>query len=113
MGKRTTGEREVRQWRRWTEERAREALEELEASGESAVSFAERRGISAQRIAYWKKRLAGPLKTKFVAVALPSASRGLMEICVGSIVIRVREELDVDHVARLIEAMVRQMGGSC
>ncbi len=113
MGKRTTGEREVRQWRRWTEERAREALGELEASGESAVSFAERKGVSAQRIAYWKRRLAGPSKTEFVAVALPSASRGLMEICAGSIVIRVREELDVDHVARLVEAMARRMGGSC
>ena len=84
MGKRTTGEREVRQWRRWTEERAREALEELEASGESAVSFAERKGVSAQRIAYWKRRLAGPSKTEFVAVALPSASRGLMEIRVAT-----------------------------
>lgn len=113
MGKRTTGQGEVRQWRQWTEERARESLEELAASGESAASFAQRKGVSAQRIGYWKKRLAGPSTTEFVAVALPSASRGLMEICAGGIVIRVREELDVDHVARLVEAMVRRMGGSC
>jgi transposase len=105
MGKR----REVvRQWRQWTEEQARRALEELAASGESVAGFARRKGITPQRIAYWRKRLPGPAKTEFVAVTLPAASARWIEISAGGVVVRVAEDLDVDHVAQLAEAIGRR-----
>jgi transposase-like protein len=113
MGKRTTEGNGVLQWRRWAEEQAREALEELASSGESAAGFARRKGLSPQRIAYWRKRLGSPAKAEFVAVALPAASRASIEISAGGVVVRVREELDVDHVARLVDALARRMGGAC
>jgi hypothetical protein len=46
-----------RQWEVWGEPEAREALSELADSGEIA-EFACRRGVSARRIYYWKKRIA-------------------------------------------------------
>jgi hypothetical protein len=101
-------------WRRWGEHEAREALEELASSGESAASFARRRGISTQRLAYWKKRLAAGTAPRFVAVALsPAPSPAWIEIAAGGMVVRVREHLDVDHVARLVEAIGRRVSGAC
>jgi transposase-like protein len=85
--------------RRWTERHAREALAELESTGESTSSFARRKGISAQRIARWRRRLDQAGKTEFVAVALPAAQSRWIEIRAGDVVVRVREELDADHVA--------------
>ena len=103
----------VRHWQQWTEAQARRALEELAASGESAASFARRRGGSSRRLAYWRKRLAAPAKTEFVAVALSTVSAAAIEIAAGGVVVRVREDLDVDHVARLVEAIGRRAGGAC
>jgi transposase-like protein len=100
----------VRRWRQWSEEQARRALEELAASGERASVYARRKGVSPQRIAYWRKRLAGSAKTEFVAVALPTLSSATIEIAVAGVVVRVREDLDVDHVARLVEAIGRRAG---
>jgi hypothetical protein len=109
----TTERRGVGQGRQWTEEQARETLEDLAESGESAAVFARRKGLSPRRIAYWKKRIGSRARTEFVAVALPEAPRASIEIGAGSIVIRVREDLDVEHVARLVEAIGRRRGGAC
>jgi transposase-like protein len=98
-------------WRQWSESEAREALAELASSGESAASFARRRGISTQRLAYWKKRLASGTAPKFVAVALaPATSPRWIEISAGGVVVRVPEPLDEDRVARLVEAIRRRLG---
>jgi len=113
MGKRTAARAGVRRWRQWSEEQARGALEELAASGESTAGFARRKGISTQRLAYWKKRLAEPAKPEFVAVALPAAVAASIEIAAGGVVVRVREDLDVEHVAWLVEAIGRRVGGAC
>lgn len=99
---------------RWTEQQARHALAELATSGESAASFARRKSISTQRLAYWRKRLARPETTEFVAVELPGT--GLtrrIEIAAAGVVVRVREDLAVDHVAQLVEAIGRRVGGTC
>jgi transposase-like protein len=115
MGGRTKalggGERRVH---RWTEEEARGALAEFAASGESAAGFARRRGISSQRLAYWSKRLAARGTTAFVAVALPAArAAAVIEIAAAGVVVRVREGLDAEHVARLVEAIGRRVSGAC
>jgi hypothetical protein len=102
---------------RWTEEAARSALEELARSGESAAEFARSRGFSAQRIRYWQKRLGeSPAVPAFVPVRWPVAARAAVvtptiEIISGGITLRVREELDVEHVARLVEALANRARG--
>jgi hypothetical protein len=111
MGGTTAGV--VRRWRQWTASEARAALAELKATGESAGSFARRKGISTRRVEYWKKRLRSAGETEFVPVALPAVSPARIEIAAGVVVVRVREELDVEHVARLIEAIGRRMGRAC
>jgi transposase-like protein len=102
-----------RRWQRWTEDEARSALHDLAESGVSAAKFAESHGFCAQRFAYWRKRLrrAGP--TTFVAVRLqPTAStltgREYIEISADGMSIRVREDLDVKHVVRLVDALARR-----
>jgi hypothetical protein len=95
---------------RWTEREARAALAEIAGSGESELAFARRRGISRQRLRYWRERLEGVVrKPAFVAVAMPLAARAgaTIEIGMGEITVRVREDLDVAHVARLVVALSR------
>lgn len=104
----------TRRWRQWTEDEARGALEELAQTGESAAEFARRRGVSTQRLAYWRKRLVASAKPRFVAVALPgTGSPASIEIASSGVVVRVREDLDVDHIAQLVEAIGRRTGGAC
>ena len=102
-------------WQRWGVREAREALAELAESGESTAAFARRKGVSTQRVAYWKKRLGIAQRPAFVAVAIPSPSSGqsdsaqsdTIEIAVDGIVVRLREDVDPDRVARLVEALRR------
>ena len=100
-----------RSWRQWTEQEARAALAELAGSGESPADFARRRGISTQRIVYWKKRLRETTAPVFVAVPLPPATRDQIEIALDGITLRVREDLDVEHLADIIGALVRRGRG--
>lgn len=46
---------------RWDEDEARRALDECERSGKSVHAFASEHGITAQRLYYWRKRLADPV----------------------------------------------------
>lgn len=45
--------------RRWTEEDARRVLAEWEASGQTLAAFARAAGLVPQRVAWWRRRLAG------------------------------------------------------
>lgn len=93
---------------RWTETEARVALEELARSGESEVAFAQQRGYSNQRLRYWKKQLGISTKPAFVAVAMPAARPPLkIEIRLGAVSVCVREDLDVEHLARIVDALAR------
>lgn len=91
-------------------------LEELARTGESEASFCRRRGIGRQRIQYWRERLAtrkpGPA---FVPVDLDATvTAGTpteIAIRVGDVAVCVREDLDVEHVARLVEALGRRTRG--
>lgn len=107
MAKRTAGLHR-RGWRQWTEHEARTALEEFARSGVTQARFALSKGISTQRLAYWKARLDQPA---FVQVALPpmeaSSAPRRVEIVAGGIVVRVREDLDVEQLARIVEALDR------
>ncbi len=113
MGKSTTARDGVRQWRQWSEDEARSALEALAVSGESAAGYARRKGFSPHRFAYWRKRLAEPAKTEFMAIALPSPPPACIEIAACGIVVRVREDMDTDQVAGLVQAIGRRVGTPC
>lgn len=104
----------AKRWQRWSESEARGVLEELARSGESEASFCRRRGIGRQRLRYWRQRLAtrkpGPA---FVPIDVRAAIEVATEITirVGDVAVCVREDLDVEHVARLVEALGRRARG--
>ena len=108
-GQRTTDGR--RRWHQWGEPEARAALAELARSGESITQFAQRKGISEQRVYYWRKRLSSTDAPAFVEVPLTAAARPQIEIVVGEVTVRVREDLDLDRVADLVEVVVRRGRG--
>ena len=101
-----------RAWRRWTEDEARAALEQLARTGERPETFARRQGISAQRLRYWRKRLANTVATTpaFVAMTLPEApsARRRIEVRIDEVVIAVADDTDVELVASLVAAIVRR-----
>jgi hypothetical protein len=100
----------------WGPAEARAALEEWRSSGQTEHAFARQRGFSPQRLRYWKGRLRVPTAKRssaatpaFVAVAMPVAARetSTIEIHVGALRVCVREELDVEHLARIVGALAR------
>jgi hypothetical protein len=101
---------EGRHWQQWTEAEARAALRDLAKSRMSAASFARARGFSSRRLSYWKKRLVEAEPVAFVAVPLPPASRATterahIEIAYQDVVLRIREDIDVEHLARIALAL--------
>lgn len=100
-----------RRWRVWGEGEAREALAELSRSGESIAEFTRRRGISAQRIYYWKKRIAETAAAipAFVAVPLASAGAARIEIAVDGVTIRVREDVEPERLAEIVDILARRI----
>ncbi len=100
-----------RRWRVWGEDAAREALVELSRSGESVAEFARRRGISVQRVYYWKKRVAETTAPAFVAVALPTGGAGHMDIITEGVTIRVRDDLEVERLAAILNVVARRSHG--
>ena len=47
-------------WKQWTKEQAQQTLAEWKKSGASLTAFSRRRGISSQRLSWWRKRLNAP-----------------------------------------------------
>lgn len=96
-----------RRRRQWTEHDARAVLDEFAASHESATEFARRKGVSWQRIAYWRKRLAAATPG-FVSVAMsasvPSA-RLQIEFLARGVIVRVREDIDVEKLAAIVAVL--------
>jgi transposase-like protein len=96
-----------RRWRQWTESEARAALAELARSGEGIARFARRKGVSEQRLYYWRRRIAEVAAPAFVAVAL-ATSRPQIEIASEAVTVRVREDLDPERVGDLVEVVARR-----
>jgi transposase-like protein len=94
--------------RRWDEGEAREALAEQQRSGESITAFAQRRGFSAQRIYYWKKRIAGGAVPAFVAVPVAPASAAKIEIVADGVTIRIREDVAPERLAQIVDVLGRR-----
>lgn len=100
-----------RRWKQWKEPEARAALASWRRSGLSAVAFCAREGYSQTRLRYWSERLgearqSGPSPVSFVPIALDDIrSSRQIEIERAGVVVRVREDLDVAQLARLVAAL--------
>jgi hypothetical protein len=103
----------------WREADAREALEELSRSKLSLAAFARGKGVSTERLRFWKKRLGAEgraIAPAFVGITLPpretetsdGSRRADIEIVIGSVLVRVREEIPVEKLAVLVAALNRQ-----
>ena len=106
---------EGRGWHRWSEEQARACLEELARSGTTVAEFARGAGVSSQRIAYWRKRLAPSSPPAFVSVAMPAGSRtgsgAQIEIVAGGFVVRVREDIGTERLDGIVGVLQRRLHG--
>ena len=104
-----------RRWQQWREEEAQSVLAEHARSGQSLTRFARERGVSLRRLMYWRKRLSDGGSPAFVAVTLPppaaSPSGGRVEIEADGVAVRVREDLDVEQLARIVAAVRRSRSG--
>ena len=89
----------------WKETEARAVLDEFERSGMTRGAFARQRGISLARLDYWRRRLASTPSSAFVAVTVPDAAHHHLEIEVGGVLLRVREDLDPTRLARLVATL--------
>jgi transposase-like protein len=99
--------------RRWTEGEAREVLASLERSGETVAAFAAERGLDAQRLYYWRRRVAGGDPITFHELVVRPSSSALQgapfEIVLGSsLVVRVPPSFDAEALRRLLEVLQAQ-----
>jgi transposase-like protein len=98
--------------RHWTEAHARSVLDELDASGESVVAFAQRHGLVAQRLYWWRRRLHGGIErtepeTTFVEI-LPKPAAPVEIVLRSDRVLRVAESIDGETLLRLVELLERE-----
>jgi len=100
-----------RRWKQWKEPEAREAVASWRRSGLSEAAFCAREGYSATRLRYWLERLDEPPRSRSSSVSFVPIALGdvrpvrQMEIVRAGVVLRVREDLDVTHVVRLVAAL--------
>lgn len=99
-----------RRWKQWKEPEARSALASWRRSGLSAGAFCVREGYSETRLRYWSERLGEGRRSRssvsFVPVTLGDIRRApQIEIEHAGVVLRVREDLDVAQLARLVAAL--------
>jgi hypothetical protein len=57
MGKRTRKPARKSGWQQWTADEGREVVEAWRASGLPLATFARQRGLSAERVRWWRQRL--------------------------------------------------------
>jgi hypothetical protein len=94
--------------RYWSEAEGRAALDALSSSGLSMAAFSRETGITARRLAWWRRRTAiepaGKIEFVPVEVARPAraASDGVMEVAIGDVRIRVGPGFEADALRRLL-----------
>jgi transposase-like protein len=100
--------------RRWTKRDAGEALTAWQRSGETMTAFCRRTGVSAQRLAWWRKRLAEPAAMgesagAFVPVVVRSASgAGTTRVVLGTCEVELAEL--TEQTAAWVAALARALG---
>jgi hypothetical protein len=106
---------------RWNESYAREVLAHAERQGLSDAAVAEKLGGSAQRVAWWRKRLAAPEDdlgvNEFVEVCvvptrrLPMQERPFVVHTASGRSVEVWSGFDREELERLLRVV--EMEGSC
>lgn len=99
----------------WTEEEARVVLDQWRESGESLAEFARKRGLGAQRLYWWRKRLSGRARSTALISFVPAKVVSKVEASGGlGVVVRLPNEVSVDlgdaspaWVAELIRELAR------
>jgi hypothetical protein len=107
-----------RRGKRWSLAQARQAMDQWQASGTSAVAFAAEQGFSATRLSYWTKQIeaVAPKAPTFVAVPItagnPTTSRGArwVEIEVNGLTVRASRLVRAIELAGVLVAS--QEGGT-
>lgn len=77
MGTRTKRPARKSGWRQWTAGEAREVLAAWKRSGLPLATFARRRGLSAERVRWWRQRLGdwrGEGRAQLVPVVVTEAA---------------------------------------
>jgi transposase-like protein len=99
-----SGFSELRGSRPWSEDEARRVIDAWRESGETVAAFARREGLIAQRVYWWRGRLAGgPVPA---ASLLPVVVRATPAARASSVAVWTREGHRIE-VAELDEASAR------
>jgi DNA-binding transcriptional regulator YiaG len=97
-------------WQQWSEQEARDVLDQHSQSGLSLHAFAESIGCSVSRIQYWRSKLRAPQRAAsdaFVAVHVrPSHAIKLM---VDAIAIELPEDTQPERIADIIAAIAQRL----
>src|SRR5262249_50948827 len=102
------------QIKRWTEKDARAALAEFAQSGKPVTVFARERGLTVQRLYWWRRRLAGGEGITFQEIAVGqtgsvgNADSGAFEIEIvlrGGAIVRLRRGFDSVALAKVLEVL--------
>ena len=98
--------------RRWSEQAARSVMAEWEQSGKSARAFAEERGVDAERLYRWRRKLAPQAAalrpvTSFVPVRVvePHDESGVTVELRNGRAIRLRRGFDEMLFARVVAVL--------
>jgi hypothetical protein len=121
-----TAKRQVRRWQQWSPEEAGRVLEEWRASGLALGRFARERGIGAERLRWWKKRLgdwsekAGSAETTVLVPMVlpepaPAVAAGKAPVVVrvpGGMVVEVADPAGVsaEWLVMLVSQLSRALG---
>lgn len=75
----------IRGGARWSADEARQILDEWAMSGDSLHAFAQQRGLEAQRLRWWQKRLAGRPRRPIADRAAIATAPAFLPVTVGAI----------------------------
>jgi len=74
----------ARRWRQWTPEEAAQILAEWKSSGRSLAAFARERGLTVQRLYWWRARIGGELRGRRRSRAIPSSAHLVPAVITGA-----------------------------
>lgn len=105
MGKRTRKAGRRSGWRQWTPDEAREVLEAWRESKLPLATFARKRGLTAERVRWWRQRLgdweeAAPARTALVPAMITgemAAEAAAVTLRAGALVVEVADVEAVPH----------------
>lgn len=99
----------------WTEADARIVLDHWRQSGDSLAEFARKRGVSAARVYWWRKRLGGDERSTALISLVPARVTGEVRSSIGfGVVVRLPNGVSIERgdaspawVAELIRELAR------